>query len=146
MKKIYNYDATTREFTHEEDAFQSPLEPGVYVIPANATESPPNPKVPEGKRQVFDGQAWVFVPLPTPNAPVEAAPLTDDQLVALCKVQAKQLLADTDYTQALDVQKLLENFDAFTAYRTTVRTIFLAPVKDPIWPPPVKAKWLQSQT
>ena len=46
--KIYNYDSKSGEYICESTADESPLEPGVYLIPAHATTVAP-PDVPEGK-------------------------------------------------------------------------------------------------
>jgi len=39
--KIYHYDEKTKEFIVESEATESPLEKGVYLIPANATNIKP---------------------------------------------------------------------------------------------------------
>ena len=52
------------------EADESPLEPGVFLIPAMATETVP-PNVAEGMRVRFDGGAWVVESIPEPEpAPV----------------------------------------------------------------------------
>jgi len=38
---IYNYDRETKAFISENEATESPLEPGVFLIPADATTIPP---------------------------------------------------------------------------------------------------------
>lgn len=58
--KIYNYHYEYGYFTNDEDAFESPLEPGVYLIPACATEIP-IPEYSEGTIPVFDGNKWNIV-------------------------------------------------------------------------------------
>lgn len=59
--QVYNYDANTKEFLSQSQAQKSPLEEGVYLIPANATEIKPNQK--EGYVCVFDEkeQKWKHV-------------------------------------------------------------------------------------
>ena len=51
--KIYNYDKVTKEFVCESTASESPLEPGVFLIPAFATSTKP-PKVPKRMVAIFD--------------------------------------------------------------------------------------------
>lgn len=41
--KIYNYHSETFEYLSDSIADESPLEPGVYLIPANATTEKPLP-------------------------------------------------------------------------------------------------------
>lgn len=56
--KVYDYHPETGEFTGAEfEAEESPLEPGVFLIPAHATATkPPEAKV--GKARVWDGEKW----------------------------------------------------------------------------------------
>ena len=58
--RIYNYDPITHEFLSEGAADESPLEPGVFLIPAHATVKPvPKPK--PGKAAIFAGDNWRVV-------------------------------------------------------------------------------------
>lgn len=59
--KVYVYDFETFEFVGERDAQESPLEKGVYLIPAYATESKP-PKATKNKVAVFENNEWVLKP------------------------------------------------------------------------------------
>lgn len=43
------------------EAYESPLEPGVYHIPGGAVDMP-LPEVPEGKCARWDGKDWVILP------------------------------------------------------------------------------------
>ena len=54
--KIYSYDLQGN-YTGESVADESPLEKGVYLIPASATEIKP-PSTNANKVAVFDGQVW----------------------------------------------------------------------------------------
>lgn len=61
-KKVYSYSPYTGEYTGETLADMSPLEPGVYHIPANATEIEPPAKV-DGKIRVFVDGKWNYAEL-----------------------------------------------------------------------------------
>lgn len=139
--KIYNYHPATGEYLGSEDAFESPMDPGVYLIPACATESPPLSEVPSGKHQVFKNGAWQLVSNPI----VESEPIqifTDADLIARNKEIARQLLKDTDWTQTLDVQRVLKNSKEFTEYRETIREIFLYPTVSINLPAQPVAQWI----
>ncbi len=56
--KIYKYDETGR-FTNESTADESPLEPGVFLIPAQSTTVAP-PEVSEGFEAICDGKEWTI--------------------------------------------------------------------------------------
>lgn len=60
---IYNYDPVTRVFTGAAPADESPLEPGVYLIPAHATTDAV-PQTPEGQlaRWRVDDRMWEVIP------------------------------------------------------------------------------------
>ena len=54
-------------------ADESPLEPGVYLLPSGCTFTAPPDEVPEGQWPRFNGSTWDFVPKPAPandNDPV----------------------------------------------------------------------------
>jgi hypothetical protein len=50
------------------EADESPLEPGVWLIPAGAVETPP-PEAPDGHFARWSGTAWEVVPVPAPPEP-----------------------------------------------------------------------------
>lgn len=78
--RIYHYNQTTGVFTGEDMADPSPLEPGVFLIPANATEIPP-PPCPEGSRQVFVGGSWLIEEIPIPEP--EPKPTASDMWIKI---------------------------------------------------------------
>lgn len=55
--KIYNINTTTGEFVSVGEADESPLEPGVWLIPAGAVEKAP-PKTGERKVAVYKDGKW----------------------------------------------------------------------------------------
>lgn len=56
--QIYHYHPETGEYLGEGTADESPLEPGVYLVPANATTTAP-PTAMTGKVRVWRGE-WQF--------------------------------------------------------------------------------------
>ncbi len=55
--KIYNYHPQYKYYLNCDDADESPLEPGVYHIPAHSTVIEP-PECGESEIQVFNGISW----------------------------------------------------------------------------------------
>ena len=60
-KAIYSYEKETGVFMSESAADESPLEPGVYLIPAFATDVKP-PETNAHESAVFKNGAWATVP------------------------------------------------------------------------------------
>ena len=58
--EIYNYHPEYKHLTGVSIADESPLEPGVFLIPAYATDIKP-PEVSESKIQVFKDNQWNIV-------------------------------------------------------------------------------------
>lgn len=58
--KIYNYDPDYKYFYFESEADLSPLEPGVFLIPAHATDIKP-PSCESNQIQIFNGTSWDIV-------------------------------------------------------------------------------------
>lgn len=57
---IYNYDKETGEFLGTDRADESPLEPGVFLVPQNATTIKPPEKIPGHARCFVDGK-WAQI-------------------------------------------------------------------------------------
>lgn len=66
---IYHYDRATGFFLGVDSALPSPLEPGVFLIPACATDVAP-PAASEGKVARFNDGQWELAPIPV----IEPAP------------------------------------------------------------------------
>lgn len=60
-------------FTNPTIADESPLEPGVFLLPAGAVDFPP-PAVPAGKRALWNGSGFVFEAIPQPEPLPEPTP------------------------------------------------------------------------
>lgn len=74
----------------------------------------------------------ILVPMPAPS---------DEILLQNCKAEAKNRLAQTDWSQTADIGELLVNQADFTAYRAAVRVIYFNPVTAPVWPIEPVAVW-----
>lgn len=59
VKAVYAFDPRTREFIGMTVADESPLEPGVYLLPANTTDVP-LPPVPPGWVARFATDYWAL--------------------------------------------------------------------------------------
>lgn len=79
-KTAYQYDRAGL-FAGKTEADESPLEPGVFLLPARSTFTAPPESVPEDKWPRWNGRAWDLV-----NRPAPAAPANDNDPVA--KLQA----------------------------------------------------------
>lgn len=72
MKQVYQLDANGY-FTNVTTADESPLEPGVYLIPGGCIDAPV-PTTPEGQRAKWNG-AWMFEDIPVPEPEPEPEPV-----------------------------------------------------------------------
>lgn len=70
---IYHYTPGTNVFHSIGVADESPLEPGVYLVPANATTVAP-PELGESEIAVFNNGAWQIEILPPPPPEPEPGP------------------------------------------------------------------------
>ncbi|CAH0343774.1 hypothetical protein [Rhizobium sp. CECT 9324] len=57
--KVYNYDPDTREYVGWSEADESPRQPGVWLIPAFSTDTPP-PDQKSGFVRKFVNGAWIY--------------------------------------------------------------------------------------
>ena len=61
-------------------ADESPLEPGVWLVPAGCVETPP-PEVLEGQMAVWESGSWATMPIPDESG-VTTPPLTPEEILA----------------------------------------------------------------
>ncbi|MFZ0615419.1 MAG: phage tail assembly chaperone [Chthoniobacterales bacterium] len=130
--KLYNFDAGTKIFTTEGIADESPLEPGVFLLPANATFIEP-PNVKSNEVATWDGTQWSVQRLQDKDeTKAEVPPLTWDIIEANRNI----LLSRCDWTQLPDVEIDSEEVAAWRVYRSKLREItssFETP-ESVVWP------------
>jgi hypothetical protein len=94
MKTVYQLDQTGA-YLGETIAHESPLEPGIYLIPGGCVETAP-PETKEGQVAVWDG-VWTLVDVPKPEKPKEpTAKELAAQKIATRKAQIGAELAEID--------------------------------------------------
>jgi hypothetical protein len=93
-KTIYNYDPITGAYISEAYADESPLERGVFLVPAFATDVPP----PTKEHSWRDGK-WVLVPVPAPDPVVVLAAAKAnalDRIASFAKAKRATIAGTTD--------------------------------------------------
>lgn len=130
---IWHYHPQNRHLMGQGHADASPLEPGVFLLPAFATDIPP-PNASDGFYVVFTGNGWALEEIPSPPepepepepqlAPPSVPTLTRRQLrlallnrfgVTAAQVEAK--IADMTGTPAEREAAMIEWQDATTYER-----------------------------
>lgn len=126
---IFHYD-NTGKFTGSSIADESPLEPGVFLLPANATFTP-IPALNEGQRAVWNGTVWDIEAIPEPTPEPVYVPTTEE-LWSHLRAERNQLLSDTDYFANTDVTMP----DAMRTYRQALRDLpaNTTDPANPVWP------------
>ena len=128
---IYHYD-TDQVYVGQSTADESPLEPGVFLIPANATATSV-PSYTDGQRAVWNGSFWDIedIPEPVEETPVEEVPENEDPWTTLRRIRNIKL-ADTDYLALSDRILSAE----MITYRQTLRDLpaNTTDPANPIWP------------
>lgn len=117
--KIYNYDPITYSFTGESVADESPLEPGVFLIPAHATTKKP-PSISYPKHAVWRNEKWKVeqIPVPKEETITEAPELVEPEYQFQDFLNA--LLAGVFY------QKILTQSVSSPAVNTAFTSLMLA--------------------
>ena len=65
---IYNFNPASGLYLGESEADESPLEPGVFLIPAHATDIAPPDEFPAGSAPFFRGDVWQIDTAPQVDA------------------------------------------------------------------------------
>lgn len=87
----------------EGQADESPLEPGVFLIPAHATDITPPAEV-AGKTRHFEGGAWVLRDIPPPPAPPVKTP---EEIAAEEQAAIKAKLAEIDFASIRSIREYI---------------------------------------
>ena len=91
MTTIYNFNPVTGQFLGADMARESPMEPGVFLIPANSTTVEP-PACGANEQLIFKEGGWAVEPIPVPE--IQPEPVID--LAAEARAQRAPLLTDAD--------------------------------------------------
>lgn len=142
----YSFHPITGGFLGVDFAQESPLEPGIFLLPAGTTFVEP-PQVSEGQQAVWLGDSWevqdILAPEPlgsvnpsstqTPEATTTAPqPLTWGTI----RAERNQLLTQSDWTQLADAPLTQEQKNAWVVYRQALRDVpssFFTP-EEVVWP------------
>lgn len=118
--KIFNYHPQSGILLGESVADESPLEEGVFLVPAFATINEP-PAETSGKMRVFSGDQWILLDIPEPEPIVPPTPSVVMSVTAL-----QGLLA-------IDASGLAQQYDAWAGHaeRTFAERAFIN--KAQIW-------------
>jgi Phage tail assembly chaperone protein len=136
MKNIYSYHPVSGVFVGTDFAQESPLEPGVFLLPAGATFVEP-PQAPEGKQSVWNGDSWEVQDIPLPEPPLEI-PEPEPELLTWDRIRVERnfKLSQSDWTQLSDAPLSPEQKQAWAVYRQALREVpssFATP-EEVIWP------------
>jgi len=120
--QIYNYDVSG-VFTCASEADESPLEPGVFLIPAYASTIAP-PALTEGEKAVFENGSWVVNKIPdvasyNPTEPVQ----TEEDILVEQKSKALAALDKSDKTILRCYENSMPVPAEWAAYRKALRAI-----------------------
>ena len=58
-----------------------------------------------------------------------------------CKAKVKQLLSNSDWSETPSSLELLENGDAWIAYRISLKKLLINPVEAPMFPEKPEVRW-----
>ena len=130
---VYCYDAETMQFTGATDAFESPLEPGQFLIPANSTEIAP-PDFDDATHVCeFNGATWEVRAIAETQLPPDPSPgEIGDALAAELLKRRALLLSESDWMLIRHQDELLagveptlqpDKLKALLTYRQELRDL-----------------------
>lgn len=125
---VYNYDPHTFLYVGTSKADESPLEPGVFLIPAHSTIIEPLVEK-DGYKIAFENQNWIYKPIIVELEDVEE--LNKQKLLEV-ELRAKSGLFNSDWVLQSDVN--ISNIDEWLKYRALLRAIAIQPTIDAVIP------------
>lgn len=134
---IYHFDPYSGELLSQGVADPDPLNPGTWLIPANATTEVP-PSCGPGERSVFAGGAWSVEIIPQPAPPPEP---TAHELWAAYQTQAQAALTKSDIVLLRCIENGVAVPADWASYRKSLRAILGAKTGDGIQPLPSMPKY-----
>ena len=140
MKTVYLIDLVTGVLVGETRAQESPLEPGVYLIPSGAKELAPL-TIPTGSRAVWmhDSNDWRVEAIPVePAAPAQTAEELAPQQWASCQKQATAAYAASTDVVMRCYESEVPVPAEWVKYRKALRAITNATSGDPAQPFPAR--------
>lgn len=117
-KDVYSYHPETREYTGVTIAFQSPLEPFVYHVPANSTEIEP-PEQKDKQIRVFKDGKWSY----EADKSQIHEPLSEEGKAREIRNQRGFKLMASDWTQLPDSPLQPKQQTEWAKYRKELRDI-----------------------
>lgn len=120
LKEVYLFHPETKEYVGAGFADESPLEPGVYLLPAHSTELAP-PMKRKDTVYVFNGESWQSK---TVTPPVKAEVDVKAELSKAAINKRDGLLQASDWTMLPDVDHgSQKRFDEWKDYRQALRDL-----------------------
>jgi hypothetical protein len=95
--EVHHWNPETHQYIGSSLADESPLEPGVFLIPAFATLASPSSIVTENHILTWDGDMWKETNIPDLTEPSEKqTPIVSDPM-QLLRSERNRLLSDSDW-------------------------------------------------
>jgi hypothetical protein len=98
--KIFHFHSATGVYLGEGTADESPLEPGVWLIPANATATTP-PQPGDGEQVLMVEGNWQVVAIPQPEPEPEPEPEIEPEVDVLQLARLSRAAAFRDKSDPL---------------------------------------------
>lgn len=114
---IYNYHPATKVFVGESVADESPLEEGVFLVPANATTIAP-PAIPADSVAVFENGGWRIAAIEKPPTPEPEKQISEQEKT---NAKARRYLATTDWYVIRKMETGVEIPEDISAARVAAR-------------------------
>lgn len=115
----YCFHPETKEFIGTDIAYASPLEPGVFHMPACSTDIEP-PKHEDKKIRVFKDGEWQYERDPSTRM---EEPLTEEAMARNIRGERFMRLLASDWTQLPDTQLDQAQKNRWTKYREDLRNV-----------------------